>query len=277
MTERQHRSVSQLKQFERCGHSYYLARILKCWQRPAAWLPQGSAVHTVCEHYEKRKLAGDTMSLEEAQTLFGEEYAKEFSQYTEQTPNFEFWFKSGSYSCADPDPGRNDVTRRFHIGMEQVQKFIAWTEGHPEEEIWHAPDGTPGIEIGFDIDLDGVPVRGYIDVVIRNRDTGEVFVRDLKTGNTPGDDFQLGVYSVALAEQFGIEPPQRGDYYMAGKKGKKGAPTYPYAIGEWTREKVSEKFAELEADIQAERFEPKPEPSVCRFCDVNLACEYSLA
>ncbi|ASR77178.1 exonuclease [Mycobacterium phage MyraDee] len=268
-----HRSVSQLKQYERCPYSYKLARIDKMWSRPAAWLPQGSAVHTVCEVYEKRKLEGQVMSLEEAQDLFREEYQKEVHSYTEVTPNFDFWFASGPYN------GERDIERRYEIGLEQVEKFIDWTESHPNEVIWVAPDGTPGIEIGFDIDLDGVLVRGFIDAVIKveiEPGVWEVRVRDYKTGNTPGDDFQLGVYSVALAETFGIEPPQLGDYYMAGKKGKKGAPTYPYKIGEWTREAVAEKFHELEANIQAGRFEPDPEPDKCAFCDVNTTCEFAM-
>ncbi|ANU79405.1 Cas4 exonuclease [Mycobacterium phage BuzzBuzz] len=266
---RKHRSVSQLKQYERCPYSYKLARVDKVWQRPAAWLPQGSAVHTVLEEYRRRELDGDPMSLEEAQEMFKEEYAKEVSQYTDVTPNFDWWFRSGRYD------GASDLERRWHIGLEQIEKFFAWTEGHPEEVIWIAPDGTPGIELGFDIDLDGVLVRGYIDAVLRDSD-GNVIVRDYKTGNTPGDDFQLGVYSVALAETYGIEPPQIGDYYMAGKKGVKGKPTYPYDLGDWPRERVAEKFRELEENIAAERFDPDPDPDKCAFCDVSYHCPFAM-
>src|SRR6516164_8393805 len=86
--------------------------------------------------------------------------------------------------------------------------------------------GTPGIELGFDIDLDGVLIRGFIDaIVVRYLEDGtrELVVRDHKTGNNPGDDFQLGVYSVALAEQFG-SMATGGDYWM----GRSGKPTYPF-------------------------------------------------
>jgi putative RecB family exonuclease len=272
--ERKHRSVSQINQYSRCPYSYKLARIDKVWQRPAAWLGQGSAVHEAAEAYEK---SGRTMTLDEAQDVFRESYAKHINEACEVTPNLEWWFASGPYG------GERDIERRFGIGLEQVERYIRWYEKHPEEVIWIAPDGTPGIELGFDIDLDGVLVRGYIDAVIQlpglagDNDDGsprpEVLVRDNKTGNTPGDDFQLGVYGVALAEQFGIEPPQLGDYWM----GKSGKPTYPYDLGEWTREAVTARFHELEANIAAERFDPDPEPSKCNFCDVALSCEYSQA
>lgn len=293
--ERKHRSVSQINQYNRCAYAYKLSRIDKVWQRPAAWLAQGSAVHEAAEAWEK---SGRTMTLEEAQKVYTESYAKHIDAACEVTPNFEYWFRSGPYA------GETDTLRRYGIGLEQVEKYIRWYESHPEEVIWIAEDGTPGIEIGFDIDLDGVLVRGFIDAVIavetdelcrchhnyRTHAEGmcshcscgdwvpvptaaSLLVRDNKTGNSPGDDFQLGVYGVALAEQFGIEPPQIGDYWM----GRSGKPTLPYKIGEWTREKVSEKFRELEENIAAERFDPKPEPSKCRFCDVASSCEYSSA
>lgn len=266
-----YRSVSQLKQYERCPMSYKLSRIDKVWQRPAAWLAQGSAVHEAAEAFER---SGRTMTLDEAQNVFRESYSTHIGASTEHTPNFEYWFKSGPYA------GSVDVERRYGIGLGQVEKYLDWYSSHPDEVIWIAPDGTPGIEIGFDIELDGVPIRGFIDAVIVNpglagdNDDGSpspsLVVRDNKTGNQPGDDFQLAVYAVALAEQYGIEAPPDGDYWM----GRSGKPTYPYDLTDWDRKKVSAKFKELDENIRAERFDPLPEASKCAFCDVALACQY---
>jgi putative RecB family exonuclease len=255
-----HRSVSQINQYNRCAYAYKLSRIDNVWQRPAAWLPQGSAVHEAAEAYER---SGRTMSIEEAQDVFRASYAEHVNTYCESAPNFDSWFKSGPYG------GELDIERRFDIGLEQVAKYVRWYEDHPNEVIWIAPDGQPGIELGFDIDLDGVKVRGFIDAVVDV--DGVLVVRDNKTGNHPGDDFQLAVYAVALAEQFGINKPEYGDYWM----GRTGKPTLPFVLTDWTREKVSDRFAELEANIQAGNFEASPEPSKCRFCDVSWACEFS--
>lgn len=266
---KRHRSVSQINQYERCPYSYKLSRIDKVWQRPAAWLAQGSAVHEAGEAWER---SGRTMPLEDVQAVFAERYEHHINEACEITPNREYWFSSGPYR------GDVDTERRFHIGLEQVEKMLKWYAGHPDEVVWIAPDGTPGIEIGFDIELDGILIRGFIDLVMwveTSPGVCEVIVRDNKTGNSPGDDFQLGVYGVALAEAYGIDPPQTGDYYMAGKAGKPGKPTAPYKIGYWTRERVVEKFQELEDNIAAERFEPLPEPDKCNFCDVATACEFS--
>lgn len=293
---RKHRSVSQVNQYDRCPYSYKLERIDKAWQRPAAWLPQGSAVHTVAEHVWRRKLTGLPVSVERAQEYFSEQYAIEVAEYTETTPNFDYWFASGRYR------GAEDIERRYEIGKDQVRKFIEWTSNHPEEEIWMTPavvdpgcrqldpadftievspedmvmhrvpcrckDPEPAIELPFEMDLDGVLVRGYIDAVIL--DEGAMVVRDYKTGNNPGDDFQLAVYAVAIAEIYGVKQPDLGDYWM----GRSGKPTVRYDLSEWTREKVSARFRELDDNIKAERFPPTPSPEKCRFCSVASACEY---
>lgn len=263
MTTKVHRSVSQYNQYNRCAYAFKLARIDRVWQRPAAWLGQGSAVHEAAEWWER---TGRTGSLEDAQEVFRESYAKHINKACETTPNFDWWFASGPYG------GERDIERRLGIGLEQVEKYLAWYAKHPEEVIWIAPDGTPGIEIGFDIELDGVPVRGFIDAIIVNQQ-GKLDVRDNKTGNNPGDDFQLGVYAVAIAETYGVAAPVAGTYWM----GRSGKATHPYDLTEWTRERVAGEFRDLEESIQAERFEPDPSPDKCRFCDVSFACQYSSA
>ncbi len=252
--------MSQLKTYERCPYSYKLSRLDGVWERPAAWLAQGSAVHEAAEAWER---SGRTMSLEQMQDVFRESYETHINKACETAPNFQVWFASGPYA------GETDVERRYHIGLEQCDKYVRWYGNHPDEVIWVAEDGTPGIEIGFDIDLDGVMVRGFIDAVIKHGDS--VVVRDNKTGAQPGDSFQLAVYAVALAEQYNIVQPTTGDYWM----GKSGKPTVPYDLSEWTRDKVAGKFKELEDNITAGRFDPLPESSKCRFCSVSYACEYA--
>jgi len=257
----EHRSVSQINQYERCPYAYRLSRIDKVWQRPAAWLPQGSAVHEAAEAWER---SGRGMTVQETQDVFRESYASHVNAYCEITPDLNLWFRSGPYA------GEQDIERRYLIGLEQTAKYVNWYTDSPEEVIWIAPDGQPGIEIGFDIDLDGVQVRGFIDAVI---DLGDrVLVRDNKTGNKPGDEFQLAVYAVAISQQFGVEAPLQGDYWM----GRTGRPTDEYDLSEWPRARVSARFRELEANIAAGNFDPKPEKSKCMFCDVRSSCDFAL-
>jgi putative RecB family exonuclease len=257
------RSVSQLNQYVRCPQAYKLGRIDKVWARPAAWLPQGTAFHAVAEEYERRIASSDPMELAEAKELFKEYYASGIGELADLTPNLEWWFWSGPYN------GERDIERRYHIGLEQVEKFVEWRSS-PGQHVFVDIEGKPAIELAFKIDLDGILVRGFIDAVVVTND-GELRVRDYKTGNTPGDDFQLGAYSVAVEELYGVKPPQ-GDYFMAGKKGSPPRISGPYDLSHWTREAVSARFHEVEAQIQAGNFEPLPEPSKCGFCDVNYSC-----
>lgn len=257
------RSVSQFNQYAKCPKSYKLVRIDKVWQRPAAWLPQGTAVHTVLEAVEKGLYAGQDVTLEKALAMFDREYAKDINALTAVTPNFDWWSASGPYR------GREDTERRWGIGREQIEKFFSW-RFDKGQTVWITPDHAPAIELRFDLMLGEVLVVGFIDAVVEVG--GELRVRDYKTGNTPGDDFQLGVYALAIRKKYGVEV-WSGDYYMAGKKGKPGKPTAPYDLSEWTEEAVTARFAELEENIQAGRFDPDPEPSKCAFCDVSYSCD----
>ncbi|ALA48173.1 exonuclease [Mycobacterium phage Phlei] len=257
-----HRSVSQLHLYLKCPMAYKLQRIDKVWSRPAAWLPQGTAFHTVAEAYEIWLSYGMPLTLDEAQDMFRHFYSKDVAAFTAETPNFDWWTWSGPYN------GERDLERRFHLGMEQVEKFVAWRET-VGQEIWETPDGTPAIELGFEIDLDGVPVKGVIDAVVVV--DGRLRVRDYKTGKLPSDSLQLGVYAVALKQQFGVDVIE-GDYFVVGKKGKKPALSSTYDLSEWTLDRVTGLFRELEDDLRAGKFDPDPEPEKCGFCDVSYFC-----
>lgn len=281
------RSVSQIKQYEKCPMSYKLARIDREWKKPAAWLYQGTAVHAVAERYMRRKLGYEDvlgydaalgyaetgpMTREEAYELFEAEYSGAVDEATDVTPNLDWWFRSGPYA------GEADLERRWDIGMEQVDKLIDWIEEYPNEQIWIAPDGTPGIELKIDVMFGDVQVIGFIDEVIQTRDEGGEYlkIRDIKTGNEPGDDFQLAVYAVALNKMYGVKV-EYGDYWMAGKKGKKAFASHPFDLTDWPEEKVAARFQELEAKLAAGEFEPKPSHSNCVMCDVQLSCPFSMA
>jgi len=259
VTEKRKLSVSQVNSYDRCAYGYKLERIDKAWQRPAAWLSQGSAVHEAAEAYEK---SGRTMSLEDMQNVFIESYARLTNEMLEVTPNMDFWHASGPYR------GDVDIQRRFGIGLDQCRIYRDYYELHPDEVLWISPDGEPGAEIGFDLDMDGVLVRGYIDALIETEDG--VVVRDLKSGNLPGDAFQLGVYAVAMEQQYPGVEIAGGDYHMV-KQNKMVARDIK---GEWSREEVIAKFKEVEKKIEAEEFPPNPSDNNCRFCSVANSCEW---
>lgn len=283
------RSVSQLDQYLKCPHAYYRARVLREWQRPAAWLPQGLAVHETAEVFE---LTGRRLTRAQAEDIYSGAYVRHTDALTADTPRWDFWSWSGPYD------GQTDIERRFGVGLEQVGRYLDYyaPDGPGADEvIWRTPDGTRAVELEFEIDLDGVRVRGFIDQVVMVRPTipkpksrskaalaeYEALVeaaeprprpRDIKTGNKPGGTLQLGTYGVALEDQYGIKC-DTGDYWMA----RQGKPTAPYDLSEWTRETIAAEFKAMDAAVKAEQFDPKPEPDKCRMCSVNTECPFSLA
>lgn len=260
------RSVSQVKDWETCPYRYYLARIAKAWQRPAAWLPQGTAVHEAAEAYER---SDRSLSTEDTQAVFRDVYAREVAKLAEVTPNLEYWYSSGPYR------GEQDIERRHGIGLGQTARYVDYyAREQPGEVIWITPDGTPAIELRIDVDLDGVRVIGYIDQVVDSE--GGPVVRDIKTGNQPGDVFQLATYGVALVDLYGVEV-KTGDYWMGPNKKRRGGPTKPFDLTEMTREQVTAKFHEVDEGIKAGVFEPKPDADKCGFCPVRTSCKYAVS
>ena len=94
-------------------------------------------------------------------------------------------------------------------------------------------------------------------------------VRDLKTGNTPGDTFQLATYAAAMKIMYGVDIVQ-GDYLM----GRTGKPTLPYDLSDTPVEEVTSAFKELDENVKAGLFPANPGDH-CRFCSVATSCEFA--
>lgn len=260
----QPRSVSQVQQYLEelggCRYRYFLARVIQAWDRPAAWLAQGLAVHEAAEWWE---LGGRSASLEELQAFYKAAYRKHTERLLEKTPNPEEWFDSG-YRY----PGPKDIERRAGLGLEQIDKYYNYyVNQKPGEVIWVTPDGSPAIELEFSVYFGGVQVRGYIDQIM-----DEMFVvRDIKTGAKPGGIFQLATYRYAMLDKYGVDFT-RGDFWM----GKTGKPTNKLDLGGMTREQVTELFEKMDAGVKAEDFTPSPSFDKCGRCGVRTGCPFAV-
>jgi putative RecB family exonuclease len=264
-----HRSVSQLKEYsiehDGCPYRWYLHRVERKWQKPAAWSPQGTGVHKVGEEYER---SGRTLTLEQAFEIFDESYMEEINKLTAETPNFKMWFRSGGWRRSVED----DIERRWGIGYEQVEKYIDYYKERPEEKVFVTEDGTLAVELPFRIDFDGVEVIGYIDQVVWDPIEKRWVVRDIKTGKTPGDEMQLAVYGVVMEEDHGLVIDY-GDYWMAVS----GKPTFPYDLTDWPKSRLSDEFGAMDQGVKEERFDPNPSLDRCKMCSVNWACEFRMS
>ena len=186
-------SFSKASTVWRCGALFQRRYVDGVPSRGAAWLPQGIAVHEWLEVWEKQ---GRVMGFEESLGFARDVYWREVDRVVDQCGAVGSWFGSGRFSPHE------DVARREGLVLGQVGCLF---ERMPVEDVWVAPNGVRGIELPFEFLLpSGVGVVGFADRVINHPKWG-VVVQDLKTGRTPADPWQLGVYALGLREQFGVE------------------------------------------------------------------------
>lgn len=258
------RSVSQVQEYldelGGCKYKYFLNRVVRLWDRPAAWFPQGTAVHAAAEYWE---LSGRTASRAEVKDRYRDAYREDIFKYAEKTPNLNYWSPSYTYI------GWKDITRRAFVGEKQLDNYLDYYEKYPDQQPWVTPQGDKAVELKFRILLDKVRAQGYIDQVMGS---GVFVVRDLKTGKKPGGMLQLKLYAIALKKEFDLDVVL-GDYFLLDKR----KPTKSYDLTEMSEEQVVDLFGKTNEGIRMEDFEPSPDPEKCRMCPFNQACSYSEA
>lgn len=254
---RPHRSVSQYSTYAKCSEQYRLEKVAGAPGLPAAWFHQGTAVHFAIEEWEN---SGRSMSDAEASAIGLEEYERQHNLALEKQPNVELWLTGGRVRPAD------DIeTRRARVPL-QIQGYIDHARAS-EWRVLQIGTDTYATEYPFEIELAGVPVRGYIDQIIEHGPTGRLMVRDIKTGSKlPASVLQLVVYDFAVEDEFDIRPGW-GDFYMA----KNHSPTNPYNLTFFTRDMVSDMFARMDEGVRRGVFLPNP-GDACRTCGVKEFC-----
>ncbi|MFC9231341.1 RecB family exonuclease [Streptomyces decoyicus] len=252
----QPRSVSQTQQWEECGHRFYLQRVERAVPVPAAWSHHGTAFHAAAEAVER---SGRTMSAEEAVQLFSDQYSALVNKALDQEPNTDRWLSANG-------SGGEDIERRYVLGQEQTRRYVEWSQEH-QPDIWRTPSGDDALELYFRVEIGGIQVRGYIDVLVAEPDDS-IRVRDLKTGTTKSK-FQLETYKVAVEKVYNV-PVNRGDWYLA----KNGGLSRAVKLSEVTDSQVGERYAAMDAGVKRGDFKPNPGFG-CRFCDMKHACSFS--
>lgn len=258
-----HSSFSQVSTYTRCGEQFRLERLLRAPQAPAWALVGGSAIHSATEEWDNELMVGNVIDDHSAL------WAKHFDIQIEETaaksdvPKSE-WRASGRKSAAWPDKETEEFWN--HKGPEFVANWAAWRMNSPWE-IWTAPDGTPGIEIGFTINVGGVMVKGAIDRIMQTPD-GEVLPVDLKSGQEPDDTLQLGTYGKAMRDHMGVDPTY-GTYWMA----RTGSTTALHPMGKFTDEYLAYLYGGARKGMEAGIFLPKV-TRMCSGCSVRQSCVF---
>jgi putative RecB family exonuclease len=179
------------------------------------------------------------------------------------------WFWSGRMS------GPEAIEWWKERGPEYVQNFIDWWEHNPEAEVWITPDGTPAIELPFEVSFGDTEVRGFIDLVLQIG-TALVVVDWKSSAKAPDTSRQLAIYACALELKYGIRPRYGTHFMVRGTGPRNGPKTFfqrPVELSgpQYSVAYLAQEFAMAEAGIRAGAFPANPGER-CGRCGVAYAC-----
>lgn len=227
---------------------------------PAPWLIQGTAVHAAIEVWEDsfRQAPEDAVL-----AAYEESWEAEESKAWEREPDPAGWQRSGMKKV------ETDLSDRRIRGRDQV---LTYMEETVKETLvpWILPDtGWVATEVSFEEDFGGVLVKGFIDLILQDKNTKAFLVRDIKTGTKkPVGNFQLKTYSIAMRRKYGIDI-EWGDYWMC----KDGAPTAPEFLGGVPEEAVIAQYQILAEMDEGEMYGANIGEH-CARCDVAKHCPF---
>src|SRR6476646_1370176 len=249
--KRHTRSISQLKAWTRCGQAFYLERFRRADLpiRPAPWTILGVAFHDAVMEWEKSNRDIDVLD------YFATEYDRIVDEEWERQPDHNLWVLP---------PNTKSVTTGIknyrERGLKQLPAYV--------ERCLNAPWEISHIEKTFEIDLDGIVVRGGVDRILYYPGDDTYLVEDLKTGNLKGEDDirQLAFYAFIARELWDV-PVNEGRYWFT----KMDRGSVPIDLRRYDKKFWAEEFRQLDKGISNEVFLAHP-GDVCGICAVKPWC-----
>lgn len=241
-------SFSSIESWLTCGERYRLEKIVGVERQDAWYLLGGSAVHSATEMLDKGEQTDPQIAWEIA-------WASQVA--TVKDPST---VRAGGRATKEY-PNKEDSRWWAVHGPDFVRAWINWRDARVNEG-WTILE----VEHPFEVELGGVPVRGFIDRIMADQH-GQVHCVDLKTGShAPSSALQLGIYSIGYEATTGVKPTI-GFYFM----NRKGEPTAAESLIKYTPELVGLWFEKARAAIEAEVFIPHAS-GLCKSCVVQDKC-----
>jgi len=161
-----------------------------------------------------------------------------------------------------------DIADRHSLGRDQIAAYLAFAR-NDILRVWTLPDtGKPASEVEFREDFGGIEVIGFIDLIMQDPRTGELLVRDLKTGTKkPVGHAQLAVYKWAIRKKYHFDV-QWGDYWMA----KYGTTEPKIYLGDIPLRRVESWFQMMDFAERNKVYLPNVGDGCRSICDVSRHC-----
>jgi DNA helicase II / ATP-dependent DNA helicase PcrA len=237
-------SFRQVDDYQTCPLKYRYVHLLRVPILRHHTVVYGNTVHTVVEHYLKRRVAGNYTSLEDLLAIYEREW---------ENQGFLTWEHEEARKAA----GRAALTRFWN-----------------EEEASGARPSHVEKDFGFSLGADRV--RGRFDRVdedlfgatIIDYKTGEVTKQataDRRTAST----LQLKIYALAWREMTGALPQRVELRFIESNLVGRHTPD------QGDVEEATDAVTTAAAGIRARRFEATPSHNACRYCAYNRICPFT--
>lgn len=255
-----HRSVSQLETYSGCGLKYRLQRYGETTDVPSWSLVGGLVIHEVIERMEA---AGwDRKNSEVWPEVFEEVVtAHEASSGISR----DLWIAA--------DGGKENGDWWLVEGEKMSQNFRLWRKKM-------ISDGWKITAVEYEIDTPadwvGVPVKGFLDLVMWHPETGTVLLPDIKSGrNRPQSRTQLDIYGRAL-DRLGVPGVDSGQIlkieagYLMVRKGELIDRHDVMAEG-LAEAEIAARLVTMDRAERAGVYLPNPS-ALCGSCGVRAGC-----
>lgn len=248
-------SFSQMQTYEMCPYKYMFANVLKIPTFGNHYFTFGSVIHNSLQKFLEMYF------MEKQQDLF------EAIENKDDLPKIEKLLEIYDENWSDDwyqDAKQKD--EYYKKGKELLKNFYNnFTKEKPKVQSLEQP---------FKLKLGDYFFSGRIDRIDQAKDGVEII--DYKTGSAKGeklsasDKRQLLFYQMAAEEVLKLKVSNLKYYYLEDEKN----PEREFLGQQKDKEKLRAKFLDNIESIKKQRFEPKPSPQICKFCDYKDICEY---
>lgn len=254
-----HRSVSQLDTYS-CGMKYRLQRYGETTDVPSWSLVGGLVIHAVIERMEAS--GWDRLNAEIWPEVFEEIVA---AQEAASGITRDLWIAA--------DGGKENGEWWLVEGEKMSQNFRLWrkkmiSSGWKITAVEH--------EINTPPEFAGVPVKGFLDLVLWHEATGVVLLPDVKSGrNRPQSRTQLDVYGRAL-DLLGVPGVDRDKIvkieaaYLMLRKGEL-IERHDVMVEGMAPAEIKARFTTMDKAERAGIYLPNPS-ALCGSCGVRAGC-----
>lgn len=176
------------------------------------------------------------------------------------------WIASGKRTKVNPRGEDRAFWNRN--GPVWAKNWADFRAQQKDWEVWHTPDGEPGIELAMEFEAGGIAVKAVPDRIY-STPKGLLIVDEKSGSRKPDAGYQLDIYRLALDVLYGIPGEDiKGAYFL----NRRSEFLPDYSPVKYNRERLEEMFGTAMAQIEAGHFLPNP-GNQCARCSVRAYCE----